>query len=89
MTGCRFILLEPNVGIGLMDRYNLREEDWERTRARQEGRPLNWDVVGKDDRIVLRNFAIAGQQYLEANFGEDYFRHEGNEPKTMGHCSLT
>jgi len=87
MTGCRFILLEPNVGIGLMDRYNLREEDWERTRARQEGRPLNWDVVGADDRIVLGNFAIAGQQYLEGNFGQDYFRHKGNEPKTTEQSS--
>jgi hypothetical protein len=65
----RFIHLEPNVGIGLWDRYNLREEEWERRVASEEKRKINWDAIGHDDRIVLRNFAIAGQQYLEANFG--------------------
>lgn len=85
MTGCRFIHLEPNVGIGLMDRYNLREEEREKSRAREEGRPFNWDAVGTDDRIVLRNFAIAGQEYLEAAFGDDYFASEGNESTTTAH----
>jgi len=69
----RFIHLEPNVGIGLWDRFNLREEEWERKLAAAQKRKLDWDAIGHDDRIVLRNFAVAGQQYLEANFGATYF----------------
>ena len=65
--------LEPNVGIGLWDRFNLREEEWEARAAAAEGRAFDWDRVGRDDRIVLRNFAIAGRGYLEANFGGGYF----------------
>ncbi len=74
----RFIHLEPNVGIGLWDRFNLREEEWETKAARKEGRPLNWDAIGRDDRVVLRNFAIAGQEYLEATFGGGYFGRRDN-----------
>ncbi|HNT33604.1 MAG TPA: hypothetical protein PKH07_01250, partial [bacterium] len=59
--------LEPNIGIGLWDRYNLREEEMERRMSDAENRPFNWSNVGKSDRVVLRNFAIAGRQYLEAN----------------------
>jgi hypothetical protein len=70
ITGWRFIHLEPNVGIGLWDRFNLREEYWEAKDAVLAGRPFNWDAVGKDDRIVLRNFAVAGEAYLRANLGE-------------------
>jgi hypothetical protein len=69
IVGWRLIHLEPNVGIGLWDRFNLREEFWERRRAEQEGREINWDAIGHDDRVAMRNFAIAGQEYLEANFG--------------------
>ena len=69
IVGWRLIHLEPNVGIGLWDRFNLREEFWERRRAEQEGREVNWDATGRDDRVVMRNFAIAGEEYLEANFG--------------------
>jgi hypothetical protein len=69
----RFVHLEPNVGIGLWDRYSLREEEWEARAASAEGRAFDWDAVGRDDRIVLRNFAIAGHQYLDANFGGSYF----------------
>jgi hypothetical protein len=68
ITGWRFIHLEPNVGIGLWDRFNLREEYWENKEAASAGRPFHWDAVGHDDRIVLRNFALAGEQYLKANF---------------------
>jgi len=70
----RFIHLEPNVGIGLWDRFNLREEEWERYWSEHEGRKFNWEAVGKDDRVVLRNFAIAGQEYLEANFGAGHLK---------------
>jgi hypothetical protein len=69
----RFVHLEPNVGIGLWDRFNLREEEWETRAAAAEGRAFDWNAVGRDDRIVLRNFAVAGQEYLKANFGEGYF----------------
>lgn len=69
ITGWRLIHLEPNVGIGLWDRFSLREEEWERAKSRQDGREFDWSKVGQDDRIVLRNFAISGEEYLRANFG--------------------
>jgi hypothetical protein len=62
----RFIHLEPNVGIGLWDRFNLREEVLEEQACKREGRPFDWDSVGTSDRVVLRNFVIAGEQYLDA-----------------------
>ncbi|MBI1388341.1 MAG: hypothetical protein GC154_07830 [bacterium] len=65
----RFIHLEPNVGIGLWDRYNLREEVHEREAAEAEKRKFNWDHVGVSDRIVLTNFILSGEEYLDANFG--------------------
>ena len=68
--GWRFIHLEPNVGIGLWDRFNLREEHWEARDAAAAGRPFDWNAVGRDDRVVLRNLAIAGEEYLRANLGE-------------------
>jgi len=64
----KFIHLEPNVGIGLWDRYTLREEEIEQQQAKDESRQINWDVIGRSDRTVLRNFAIAGEEYLQANF---------------------
>lgn len=67
ITDWQFIHLEPNIGIGLWDRYNLREEEMERCQSDAENRPFDWTNVGKSDRIVLRNFAIAGSQYLQAN----------------------
>jgi hypothetical protein len=70
IVGWRFIHLEPNVGIGLWDRFSLCEEAWERRSAEAEGRPFDWDAVGHDDRIVLRNFAIAGDEYLRANLAD-------------------
>ncbi len=66
----KFIHLEPNVGIGLWDRYTLREEEIETQQAKEEDREINWNIVGTSDRTVLRNFAIAGEEYLEANFGK-------------------
>ena len=62
----QFIHLEPNVGIGLWDRFTLREEVLEQRACEAEGRPFNWDNVGTSDRTVLRNFIIAGDQYLDA-----------------------
>ncbi len=67
----KFIHLEPNVGIGLWDRYNLREEYAERQRSRKENKPFDWDNVGVSDRIVMRNFVLSGEDYLKANFGKD------------------
>jgi len=64
----RFIHLEPNIGIGLWDRYNLREEELEQQRSDSEGKAFNWDNVGRSDRVILRNFAISGREYLDANF---------------------
>jgi hypothetical protein len=61
-----FIHLEPNVGIGLWDRFTLREEVIEERNSSREGRSYDWNNVGTSDRIVLRNFVIAGEQYLDA-----------------------
>jgi hypothetical protein len=69
ISSWRFIHLEPNVGIGLWDRFSLREEEWERYFAEQQGRQFNWNNIGKDDRIVLRNFALMAEEYVKANFG--------------------
>ena len=66
ISSWRFIHLEPNVGIGLWDRFNLREEVIETRASQQEGRSFDWDQVGTSDRIVLRNFVVAGEQYLDA-----------------------
>lgn len=72
ITGWRFIHLEPNVGIGLWDRFNLREEHWEARDAAAAGRAFDWNAVGRDDRVVLRNLAIAGEEYLRANLGDGW-----------------
>ncbi|MFB3786846.1 MAG: hypothetical protein ACE15F_10815 [bacterium] len=66
----RFIHLEPNVGIGLWDRYNLREEANERISSQREGRPFDWNRVGQGDRVVLRSYVLGGEEYLKANFGK-------------------
>ncbi len=71
ITGWNFIHLEPNVGIGLWDRYNLREEVNETMKSRQEKRAFNWDNIGVSDRIVLKNFILSGEEYLKVNFGMD------------------
>ncbi|MBN2326155.1 MAG: hypothetical protein JXR73_03305, partial [Candidatus Omnitrophica bacterium] len=65
----QFILLEPNVGIGLWDRYNLREQVYEQTASRRENRPFDWSRIGQSDRIVLRNYVLSGEDYIKANFG--------------------
>ena len=66
----KFIHLEPNVGIGLWDRYNLREEVNEKTRSVQQEDVCNPDHIGQSDRIILKNFVLAGEEYLKANFGK-------------------
>jgi len=48
----RMVLIEPNTGIGLWDRYWLRELDRETRLAAQDGRPINWDNVGVSARTV-------------------------------------
>ncbi len=74
----KFIHLEPNVGIGLWDRYNLREEIYEAKHSTASGKPYNWDNVGQSDRIVLRNFVLSGRDYLKANFPSGIRRDEVN-----------
>lgn len=55
----KFWLLEPNVGVGLWPNYWKREE----TRCTEHGvnDPIN---IGVSDRIVLKNFLKAGEQFL-------------------------
>ncbi len=69
----KFWLLEPNVGIGLWPNYWRREEVRERARAKSENQPVNWSNIGVSDRIVLSNYLAAGEAFLRAKFGDDYF----------------
>jgi hypothetical protein len=62
----RFIHLEPNVGIGLWDRFNLREEVLEREASSRDGRAFDWSNVGTSDRVVLKNLVLSAAQYLDA-----------------------
>lgn len=66
ISGWNAILIEPNIGIGLWDRVALREEEYERHRAESAGEPMDWDRVGENARVVLRDFARAGTEYLAA-----------------------
>ncbi|MEW6234251.1 MAG: hypothetical protein AB1656_02590 [Candidatus Omnitrophota bacterium] len=66
----KFIHLEPNVGIGLWDRFNLREEVRELRASQKEKRPFDWNNIGVSDRIVMRNYVLSGEDYLKANFGK-------------------
>jgi len=60
------VLIEPNIGIGLWDRVAIREEEHERHRAEASGEPMDWNRVGENARVVLRDFARAGSDYLAA-----------------------
>lgn len=66
VTGWRVVLIEPNIGVGLWDRVALREEFHEREAARRQQRDVDWDRVGENARIVLRDLSRGGEQYLEA-----------------------
>ncbi|MBZ0258050.1 hypothetical protein K8I31_18440 [bacterium] len=72
----QFIHLEPNVGIGLWDRYNLREETHEHESVARGERKFDWNNIGQSDRIVLTNFALSSAEYLKANFGRGGVRRE-------------
>ncbi len=58
----RVVLIEPNIGIGLWDRLALREEFYAVTTADTP----DWNAVGANARIVLRDLAKAGEDYLKA-----------------------
>jgi hypothetical protein len=60
------ILIEPNIGIGLWDRVALREIEHERALANGDPEQMNWDNVGANARVVLRDLAQAGAEYLVA-----------------------
>jgi hypothetical protein len=66
IVGWEVVLIEPNIGIGLWDRVALREEEYERKRSESRGEPMDWDRVGENARIVLRDFTRAGWDYLAA-----------------------
>jgi hypothetical protein len=67
----RAVLIEPNIGVGLWDRVALREEAHELRRAEAEGRPPDWDRVGREARVVLSDLNRAGEAYLR-KLGEDH-----------------
>ncbi len=62
----RVVLIEPNIGVGLWDRVALREEFSEIEQAQAEGRGPDWDRIGENARIVLRDLHRAGEEYLQA-----------------------
>jgi len=62
----RIVLIEPNIGVGLWDRVALREEYHELERARSAGIGPDWDRIGANARIVLRDLNRAGEDYLNA-----------------------
>lgn len=63
-TDWRVVLIEPNIGVGLWDRVALREEVHELRRAGEARREPDWNRVGQNARIVLRDLHKAGEQYL-------------------------
>jgi len=66
IVGWQVVLIEPNIGIGLWDRVAIREEEHERRRAEAAGEPMNWDRVGENARVVLRDLTRAGADYMAA-----------------------
>ena len=66
VSGWDVVLIEPNIGIGLWDRLSIREEEHERERAQATGEDMQWDKVGENARIVLRDLSQAGSEYIAA-----------------------
>jgi hypothetical protein len=64
IAGWQVVLIEPNIGVGLWDRVALREEAHELRRAQAEQRRPDWDRVGANARVVLRDLSRAGEDYL-------------------------
>ena len=62
----RVVLIEPNIGVGLWDRVALREEFEELELAKAEERMPNWDCVGENARIVIKDLHRAGEEYLQS-----------------------
>ena len=70
LSGWRVVLIEPNIGVGLWDRVALREEAHERAASEAGQRPFDWDRVGENARVVLRDLSRAGEDYLKALEGQ-------------------
>jgi hypothetical protein len=66
IAGWRVVMIEPNIGVGLWDRVALREEFHEREASKLEQRPFEWNRVGENARIVLRDLTRGGETYLQA-----------------------
>jgi hypothetical protein len=62
----RVVLIEPNIGVGLWDRLALREQHHELERASCQGLSPDWDHIGENARIVLKDLNRAGEDYLDA-----------------------
>ena len=62
----RVVMIEPNIGVGLWDRVALREEFHERESSQSENRPFDWNRVGVNARVVLRDLTRGGEVYLQA-----------------------
>ncbi|MDD5136292.1 MAG: hypothetical protein PHN63_02960, partial [Candidatus Omnitrophica bacterium] len=72
--GWRVYMIEPNTGIGQIDRRTLRMEELEVRRAAQENQPVDWARIESEDRTILNNWADRGVEYGKALFGDDFFR---------------
>jgi hypothetical protein len=69
----RVVLIEPNIGVGLWDRVALREEFHVLEQAKANGRSPNWDLIGENARIVLKDLNRAGEEYLSVLKGKNAF----------------
>lgn len=73
-AGWRCYMIEPNTGIGQIDRRNLRMEELEVKRAAKEDRAVDWQKIERDDHIILSNWADRGQEYGQTVFGDNFFK---------------
>lgn len=66
ISGWRVVMIEPNIGVGLWDRVALREEFHEHAASEAGNRAFDWDRIGENARIVLRDLTRGGEAYLDA-----------------------
>lgn len=81
IVGFKFWVLEPNVGIGLWDRYWLREKARQERLAKAQGfegweARVDWGPIGASDEIVFGNFTEAGAAFLTAQLGRQVRRRQ-------------
>lgn len=73
-AGWRVYMIEPNTGIGQVDRRTLRMEEIEVERAAKEDKAVDWDAIESEDHKILNSWADRGVEYGKALFGDGFFR---------------